>query len=292
MNISQKNYSIYCLLRVCSILKDLLKKLGGPHMSEKRLAKKVALVTGGAQGIGRAITLRLAKDGADVAIADLNLDNAQNVAKEVEALGCRAYALQVDVRSKEVVYEAVNKVFEEFGTIDILVNNAGVGLFNGIFDIDEQELDLQYEVNVKGLFFAMQATAVHMVKKNSGRIINIASQAGRRGEPFGLSYCMSKAAVISMTQSAALALAPNKINVNAVAPGVVDTPFWEKVDKIFAKLQNIPEGEPKRRAVEAIPLGRIEQPEDVANVVAFLAGPDSGYMTGQTVNVDGGNVLS
>ncbi|MEY8753068.1 glucose 1-dehydrogenase [Peribacillus frigoritolerans] len=261
-------------------------------MSELRLANKVALVTGGAQGIGRAITLRLAKDGADVAIADLNLDNAQSVAKEVEALGRRAYALQVDVRNKEVVYEAVNKVVEEFGTIDILVNNAGVGLFNSIFDIEEQELDLQYEVNVKGLFFAMQATAKHMVKKNSGRIINLASQAGRRGEPFALSYCMSKAAVISMTQSAALALAPNKINVNAVAPGVVDTPFWEKVDKIFAKLQNIPEGEPKRRAVEAIPLGRIEQPEDVANVVAFLAGPDSVYMTGQTVNVDGGNVLS
>lgn len=261
-------------------------------MSDLRLEGKVVLVTGGGQGIGRAISLRLAKDGANVAIADMNLDSAESVVNEIEQMGRKAVAFKVDVRDKEVVRDTVNQVVENFGDLDILVNNAGVGLFNGIFDIDEQELDLQYEVNVKGLFFAMQAAAEYMVKKNSGKIINIASQAGRRGEPFALSYCMSKAAVISMTQSAALALAPNKINVNAVAPGVVDTPFWEKVDKIFAKLQNLPEGEPKRRAVEAIPLGRIEQPEDVANVVSFLAGPDSDYMTGQTVNVDGGNVLS
>ncbi|MCP8969669.1 glucose 1-dehydrogenase [Ectobacillus ponti] len=261
-------------------------------MSDLRLAGKVALVTGGGQGIGRAICLRLASDGADVAIADLNLESAQGVAREVEELGRRAFAMQVDVRSKEAVRNSVHQVVAELGSIDILVNNAGVGLFNGIFEIDEQELDLQYEVNVKGLFFAMQAAAEYMVKNNSGKIINLASQAGRRGEPFALSYCMSKAAVISMTQSAAMALAPHKINVNAVAPGVVDTPFWEKVDKIFARLQNLPEGEPRRRAVEAIPLGRIEQPEDVANVVSFLAGPDSNYMTGQTVNVDGGNVLS
>ncbi|WJQ05522.1 glucose 1-dehydrogenase (plasmid) [Geobacillus stearothermophilus] len=261
-------------------------------MSELRLNGKVALVTGGGQGIGRAIVLRLAREGADVAIADLNLSSAREVAGEVEALGHRALALQVDVSDREAVRAAVSSVIEEFGTIDILVNNAGVGMFNNFFEIDEREMDIQFAVNVKGVLFAMQAAAEHMVKKNKGKIINIASQAGRRGEPFALSYCMSKAAVISMTQSAALALAPNKINVNAVAPGVVDTPFWEKVDKIFARLQNLPEGEPKRRAVASIPLGRIEQPEDVANVVAFLASSDSDYMTGQTLNVDGGNVLS
>jgi len=261
-------------------------------MSDLRLSGKIAFVTGGGQGIGRAIVLRLARDGADVAIADLNLSTAQEVASEVEALGRKALALQVDVSDREAVRNCVDSVINELGSIDILVNNAGVGLFNNIFDIDEHELDIQFAVNVKGVFFAMQAVAEHMAKKNSGKIINIASQAGRRGEPYALSYCMSKAAVISITQSAALALAPYKINVNAVAPGVVDTPFWEKVDKIFARLQNLPEGEPKRRAVEAIPLGRIEQPEDVANVVAFLASSDSDYMTGQTVNVDGGNVLS
>jgi acetoin reductase-like protein len=261
-------------------------------MSGLRLSNKIALVTGGGQGIGRAISLRLAEDGADVAIADLNLEAAQNVSKEIEALGRKSYPLQVDVRNQEVVRESVNKVVEEFGTIDILVNNAGVGIFNPIFDIDEKELDLQYEVNVKGLFFAMQAAAEHMVKKNSGKIVNLASQAGRRGEALALSYCMSKAAVISMTQSAALALAPNKINVNAVAPGVVDTPFWVEVDKKFAKILDLPIGEHKRRVVESIPLGRIEQPEDVAKAVAFLASDDADYITGQTLNVDGGNVTS
>jgi acetoin reductase-like protein len=257
-----------------------------------RLEGKVALVTGGGQGIGRAICLRLAQDGADVAIADLKLENAESVAREIEAMGRKALALEVDVRNREGVRKIVAQVPEQLGGLDILVNNAGVGMFNPIFDIEEKELDLQYEVNVKGLFFALQATAEYMVKQNSGRIINLASQAGRRGEALALSYCMSKAAVISITQSAALALAPHKINVNAVAPGVVDTPFWEEVDKKFAKLQNLPVGEPKRRAIAAIPLGRIEQPEDVANVVSFLAGLDAGYITGQTINVDGGNVLS
>ncbi|MCL7745769.1 glucose 1-dehydrogenase [Halalkalibacter alkaliphilus] len=258
----------------------------------KRLSGKIALVTGGGQGIGRAITLKLAEDGADVIIADLNLENAENVKQEVEELGQRAYAVQVDVRNENIVKEVVNASVREMGRIDILVNNAGVGAFNPFFDIEEKELDLQYEVNVKGVFFFMKAVAEQMVKQGSGKIVNLASQAGRRGEPYALSYCMSKAAVISITQSAALALARDNINVNAVAPGVVDTPFWVEVDKRFAEIQNLPVGEPKRRVVESIPLGRIEQPEDVAKVVAFLASSDADYMTGQTVNVDGGNVLS
>jgi acetoin reductase-like protein len=272
--------------------KNRKQSQGGMEMTVGRLNGKAALVTGGGQGIGRAISLRLAKDGADVAIADLKLESAQKVVEEIEQLGRKAIALQVDVRDREAVGDVVRHVPEKLGGLDILVNNAGVGLFNPIFEIDEKELDLQYEVNVKGLFFAMQAAAEQMVKHNSGKIINLASQAGRRGEALALSYCMSKAAVISMTQSAALALAPNKINVNAVAPGVVDTPFWEEVDKKFARIQDLPVGEPKRRAVEAIPLGRMEQPEDVAKVVSFLASSDADYMTGQTVNVDGGNVLS
>ncbi|UOF90665.1 glucose 1-dehydrogenase [Fodinisporobacter ferrooxydans] len=258
----------------------------------KPLSGKVAVVTGGGQGIGRAISLRLARDGADVAVLDLKEENAAAVAKEIRELGQKSMSLQVDVRDREAVRSVIDQVIAEFGKIDRLVNNAGVGIFNPIFEITEQELDLQFDVNVKGLFFALQAAAEHMVKRGTGKIVNLASQAGRRGEDMALSYCMSKAAVISVTQSAALALAPHKINVNAVAPGVVDTPFWVEVDKKFAKLRGLPEGEPKRQAVAAIPLGRIEQPEDVANVVAFLCGPDSDYMTGQTVNVDGGNVLS
>lgn len=250
---------------------------------------KTAVVTGGGQGIGRAICLRLAKDGADVAVLDLKPENAEAVAKEVEAMGKKALALAVDVRDKARVRECMAEVVGAWSKIDILVNNAGLGIFNPLFEIEEEELDLQFDINVKGLFFSLQAAAEYMVKQNSGKIINIASQAGRRGEALALSYCMSKAAVISVTQSAALALAPYKINVNAVAPGVVDTPFWVEVDKKFAKLQDLPVGEPKRRAVASIPLGRIEQPEDVANAVAFLAGPDSDYMTQQCINVDGGN---
>ncbi|MTI79676.1 MAG: glucose 1-dehydrogenase [Firmicutes bacterium] len=255
----------------------------------KQIGGKVAVVTGGGQGIGRAISLRLAKDGADVAVLDLKLENAEAVAKEVEALGVKAMALQVDVVDRERVVAVMDEVAEKWGKIDILVNNAGLGLFNPFFEVSEEEMDLQFNVNVKGLVFSMQAAASHMIKQNSGKIVNLASQAGRRGEALALSYCMSKAAVISVTQSAGLALAPHKINVNAVAPGVVDTPFWEAVDKKFAKLMDLPEGEPKRQAVAGIPLGRIEQPEDVANVVSFLAGPDSDYVTQQCYNVDGGN---
>lgn len=250
---------------------------------------KVAVVTGGGQGIGRAACLRLAKDGADIAVLDLNLEAAEAVVKEVEALGKKALALQLDVRNQARVRECMAEVVEKLGKIDILVNNAGLGIFNPFFEIDENELDIQFDVNVKGLFFCSQAAAEYMVKQNSGKIINLASQAGRRGEALALSYCMTKAAVISVTQSTALALAPYKINVNAVAPGVVDTPFWVEVDKKFAKLLGLKEGEPKANAVAAIPLGRIEQPEDVANAISFLAGPDSDYMTQQCINVDGGN---
>jgi acetoin reductase-like protein len=260
----------------------------------KQIAGKMAVITGGGQGIGRAISLRLAKDGADIVVMDLKLENAEAVVKEAQtAYGVKGLALAVDVSNREAVREGMAKAHEAFGKIDVLVNNAGFGTFNQIFDITEKELDMQYNVNVKGLFFCLQAAAEFMVnQEGKGKIINLASQAGRRGEALALSYCMSKAAVISINQSAALALAPHKINVNAVAPGVVDTPFWVEVDKKFAALQGLPIGEPRRRAIEGIPLGRIEQPEDVANVVSFLAGPDSDYITGQTINVDGGNVLS
>jgi acetoin reductase-like protein len=258
----------------------------------KHLTDKVAVITGGGQGIGRAISLRLAQDGANIVVMDMNQDNAEAVAAEARALGVQAKAVKVDVTDREAVRVGMAEVAENWGSIDVLVNNAGLGMFNKIFDITERELDLQFNVNVKGLFFCLQAAAEYMVKQGNGKIINLASQAGRRGEANALAYCMSKAAVISMNQSAALALAPHKINVNAVAPGVVDTPFWVEVDKKFAQMDNLPIGEPKRRAIAGIPLGRIEQPEDVAKVVSFLAGPDSDYMTGQTVNVDGGNVLS
>lgn len=255
-----------------------------------RLEGKVAIVTGGAQGMGRAIGLRLAQEGASVVIADLTQEAGQKVVDEIAATGRSAAAVAADVRDQRQVQAMVDAAAGEFGGLDILVNNAGVGRIIPFLETTEKDWDFMFDVNCKGLLWASQAAARVMIEQGrGGTIINLASQAGRRGEAFVLAYCASKACVISMTQSMALALAPHKITVNAVAPGVVDTPFWADVDKQFARLMDLPEGEPKRRAVASIPLGRIEQPEDVAGVVAFLASPDAGYITQQCINVDGGN---
>ncbi len=255
-----------------------------------RLEGKVAIVTGGAQGMGRAIALRLAQEGAAVVIADLTQEAGQKVVDEITAQGGKATAVATDVRNQEQVQAMVDTAVNTFGGLDILVNNAGVGKIIPFLETTEKDWDFMFDVNCKGLLWCSQAAAKVMIEQGrGGKIINLASQAGRRGEALVLAYCASKACVINMTQSIALALAEHKINVNAIAPGVVDTPFWEEVDKQFAKLWNLPVGEPKRRAVASIPLGRIEQPEDVAGVAAFLASSDADYITQQCINVDGGN---
>ena len=255
-----------------------------------RLAGKAAIVTGGAQGIGRAIALRLAQEGASVVIADLKQAAAQTVADEIVAANGQAAAVAVDVRDQQQVQAMVDTAVNQFGGLDILVNNAGAGKIIPFLDTTEQDWDFMFDVNCKGLLWCSQAAARVMIAQGrGGKIINLASQAGRRGEALVLAYCASKACVISMTQSMALALAEHKINVNAIAPGIVDTPFWAEVDRQFARLMNLPEGEPKRRATATIPLGRIEQPEDVAGVAAFLASSDADYITQQCINVDGGN---
>jgi acetoin reductase-like protein len=255
-----------------------------------RLQDKVAIVTGGAQGIGRACALRFASEGGSVVIADLQADRAEATAKEIEAAGGSALGLAVDVSKREQAQRMVEAAVARFGGVDILMNNAGVIKITPFLEIDEAEWDLLFNVNCKGLLWCAQAAANQMILQGrGGKIINVASQAGRRGEAWVLTYCASKAAVISMTQSMALALAPHKINVNGIAPGIVDTPFWVEVDKQFAKLFGWEIGEPKRKFVESIPLGRIEQPEDVTGAAIFLASSDSDYMTQQTLNVDGGN---
>ncbi len=255
-----------------------------------RLENKIAIVTGGGSGIGRGISLRLAEEGAAVAVADLDLDAANHVAGEIAANGGRAIGVQVDVRKQDAVQAMVDSTVRAYGGIDILVNNAGVGKIIPFFETTEQDWDFMFDVNGKGVLFCSQAVAKVMIEQGrGGKIVNLASQAGRRGEALVLAYCASKACVISMTQSMALALAEHKINVNAVAPGIVDTPFWDEVDKQFAKLLNMEIGEPKRTFTKSIPLGRIEQPEDVAGAVAFLASADADYITQQCLNVDGGN---
>ena len=255
-----------------------------------RLQEKVAIVTGGGSGIGRGISLRLAEEGAAVMVADLDLEAATRVAGEIADQGGRASAVQVDVRKQDAVQAMVDATVAQLGGIDILVNNAGVGKIIPFFETTEQDWDFMFDVNCKGVLFCSQAVAKVMIEQGrGGKIVNLASQAGRRGEALVLAYCASKACVISMTQSTALALAEHKINVNAVAPGIVDTPFWDEVDKQFAKLLNMEIGEPKRTFTKSIPLGRIEQPADVAGAVAFLASSDADYITQQCLNVDGGN---
>jgi D-sorbitol dehydrogenase (acceptor) len=255
-----------------------------------RLAGKVAIVTGAAQGMGRAIALRYAQEGAKVIIGDLKQAEGQSVAEEIRRQNGQAVAVAVDVRNQTQVQAMVDTAVNEFGGLDILVNNAGVSKIIPFLETTEQGWDFLFEVNCKGLLWCSQAAARVMIKQGrGGKIINISSQSGRRGEALLLAYCASKASVISMTQSMALALAEHKINVNAIAPGVVDTPIWVELDKQFAKIMNVPVGEPKRRAVAAIPLGRIEQPEDVTGAAVFLASSDSDYITQQCINVDGGN---
>jgi len=255
-----------------------------------RLDGKVAIVTGGAQGMGRAICLRYAREGASVVVADLHLGPAQGVADEIAAAGGRGLALAVDVRDQGQAGRMVEAAVARFGGLDILVNNAGVGKIIPFLETTEADWDGIFAVNCKGLLWCSQAAARRMIAQGrGGKIINLASQAGRRGEALVLAYCASKACVISMTQSMALALAEHRITVNGIAPGMVDTPFWEEVDRQFARLLHLPEGEPKRRFSAAIPLGRIEQPEDVTGAAVFLASADADYITQQTFNVDGGN---
>ncbi len=255
-----------------------------------RLKDKVAIVTGGARGIGRAVAEGYAREGARVCIADLNLAEAQAAAK---AIGGGAFAVKLDVASLASINEAVAEAERVAGGIDILVNNAGVFDMAPIGEITEKSYDLVFNVNVKGLLFMLQVVAKSMMaRRKGGKIINFASQAGRRGEALVAVYCASKAAVISLTQSAGLGLIKHGINVNGIAPGVIDTPMWDVVDGMFAKYENLAPGEKKRMVGEAVPLGRMGKPEDLVGCAVFLASPESDYIVAQTCNVDGGNWMS
>lgn len=255
-----------------------------------RLKDKVAIVTGGGSGIGRGIALRYGAEGATVVIADLNEDGAKKVVGEIETAGGKGMAVQCDVTSRDSVAATVKKTVDTYGEINILVNNAGMGKIVPFMETTEAEYRLMFDINCMGImFFAQEVGKVMIEQGKGGKIVNLASQAGRRGESLVMAYCATKAAVISMNQSIALAFAEHKINVNALAPGVVDTPFWEKVDEQFGKIMGWKKGEAKKNATAGIPLGRIEQPEDLAGAAVFFASSDSDYITQQCLNVDGGN---
>jgi D-sorbitol dehydrogenase (acceptor) len=255
-----------------------------------KLKDKVAVVTGGAQGIGEAIVRGFAAEGAHVVIADMAMDKAEALARD---LGGKAMALKLDVRDLGQIDAMVKTVTAKLGGIDILVNNAAIFDMGPLLEVSEQSFDKQFAVNVKGLLFTLQAVAKQMIAQGrKGKIINMASQAGRRGEALVAVYCATKAAVISLTQSAGLGLIKHGINVNGIAPGVVDTPMWDTVDALFAKYENLKLGEKKRQVGEAVPAGRMGIPDDYRGAAVFLASSDSDYVVAQTLNVDGGNWMS
>ncbi len=253
----------------------------------KRLDGKVALVTGGARGIGRAICEAFAREGANVAVADLLEADAQDTA---EAIG--GVAVTMDVTDVASIQSGVAAVETAWSGIDILVNNAGIFNMASIDRITPEDYRRQYDVNVGGTLFACQAVVPSMKKRGGGAIINFASQAGRRGEPNIAVYCSTKAAVISITQSLALELAGDNIRVNGIAPGVIDTPMWKHVDAQFAEYENKPVGQKKREVGAAVPLGHMGDPAEVADPCVFLASDEARYITAQTLNVDGGNWMS
>ena len=254
-----------------------------------KLNGKIALVTGGARGIGRAICEAYVAEGARVAVADRL---AQEAAETAAALGPNAIAVTMDVTDLASIAAGVALVEAAWGGIDILVNNAGIFNMASIDKVTVEDYRRQYDVNVGGTIFAIQAVVPSMKRRGGGAIINFSSQAGRRGEPNIVLYCSTKAAVISVTQSQALELAKDGIRVNAIAPGVVDTPMWDVVDAQFAKYENKPLGQKKREVGLAVPMGRMGLPDDIARPCVFLASDDARYITAQTLNVDGGNWMN
>tara|TARA_R110000796_G_C14522120_1_gene431007 strand:- start:632 stop:1417 length:786 start_codon:yes stop_codon:yes gene_type:complete len=260
-----------------------------------KLIDKTAVITGGARGIGLAIAQRYLSEGASVVVADIDRGAIDDAVATLQQLGLaeKVMGVALNVCDQSSIDAMVEAVTQRFGGIDILVNNAAVFDMAPVLEVTEASFDKQFAVNTKGMFFTLQTVARSMVARGQGgKIINIASQAGRRGEALVSVYCASKAAVISLTQSCGLDLIKHGINVNGIAPGVVDTPMWEEVDALFARYENRPLGEKKRLVGEAVPFGRMGLPEDHTGAAVFLASQDSDYVVAQTLNVDGGNWMS
>ena len=255
-----------------------------------RLEGKSALITGAARGIGKAFAEAYLREGASVAIADINLKGAQATAAE---LGSGAIAVELDVAKQDSIDAAVANTIEAFGRIDILINNAALFTAAPIVEIRREDYVRLFDINVAGTLFTLQAVARHMIDRGGGgKIINMASQAGRRGEALVAVYCATKAAIISLTQSAGLNLIEHGINVNAIAPGVVDGEHWDGVDAFFAKYEHKAPGQKRKEVGEAVPFGRMGRAEDLTGMAVFLASDEAEYIVAQTYNVDGGNWMS
>jgi meso-butanediol dehydrogenase / (S,S)-butanediol dehydrogenase / diacetyl reductase len=255
------------------------------------LQDHVAIVTGAGRGIGRATALELARMGADVVVAELDRASAERTADQVSTVGRRALAVVTDVTSRKDLAAMVERTLATFGRIDILVNNAGIYRAAATLEVTEEHWDAIMSINARAVFFATQAVLPTMIAQKRGAVVSLASMAGKIGSPSNLPYNASKAAVISMTKSFALAHAAHGIRVNCVCPGFVETDMWTAVSRELGALSGrSPEQFTAQRRAQ-VPLGRMERPEDVANVIAFLASPRAEYMTGQAISIDGGLVM-
>ncbi len=255
-----------------------------------RFKNKVVFITGAARGIGKFFAEAFTKEGGNVVIADINIERATTAA---QAIGANALAVKMDVTKQDSIDQAVNAAVDQLGGIDILINNAAIFTAAPITEIQREDFQRVFDINVSGTLFTLQAVAKKMIERGKGgKIINMASQAGRRGESLVAVYCATKAAVISLTQSAGLNLIKHKINVNAISPGVVDGEHWDGVDAFFAKYEEKPLGQKKKEVGEGVPYGRMGLPSDLVGMVMFLASEESNYVVAQTYNVDGGQWMS
>jgi meso-butanediol dehydrogenase/(S,S)-butanediol dehydrogenase/diacetyl reductase len=255
------------------------------------LEDQVALVTGAGQGIGRAIALRLARDGGHIALVDVNDEKTRAVAKEVEALGRKATTYKAVVTKRDEVYAAIDHAEDELGGFDVMINNAGIAQVQPLAEVTPEEVDRIFKVNVQGVLWGIQAAAKKFKQRgHKGKIISASSIAGHDGFAMLGIYSATKFAVRALTQAAAKEYASDGITVNAYCPGIVGTDMWVEIDQRFAQLTGAAVGETFKKYVDGIALGRVQTPEDVAAFVSFLAGPDSDYMTGQAPLIDGGLV--
>ncbi|MCT6516661.1 MULTISPECIES: acetoin reductase [Enterobacterales] len=252
---------------------------------------KVILVTGAAQGIGRGIALRLAKDGADIALVDLKADKLADVAKEIEALGRKTTIFTADISQRDDVFAAVEHAEKTLGGFDVMINNAGIAQVKPLADVTPEDMDRIFKINVNGTMWGIQAAAEKFkARGHKGKIINASSIAGHDGFAMLGVYSATKFAVRALTQAAAKEYASAGITVNAYCPGIVGTDMWVEIDERFSEITGAPKGETYKKYVEGIALGRAQTPNDVAALVAFLSSDDSDYITGQAILTDGGIV--